>query len=209
MQVISPLQDWFTDTSPAASAAVVDGIEGLRYIPRFLTAKDESHLLAEIDAAPHWSNTLRRRVQHYGYRYDYRSRAIDSSMRAAEFPAWLRKLAHQLVVDRLMSQTPDQAIVNEYLPGQGISQHVDCEPCFGPEVVSISLGSDCEMRFVHVKEQREASLRLAQASALVLFGAARYAWTHGIAARRTDRFDGHLVARSRRVSITFRRVIFA
>lgn len=204
----SPLQDWFADISPAASATTVDGIEGLRYMPGFLTTKEELHLLTEIDAEPHWSNALRRRVQHYGYRYDYRSRAIDSSMRAAEFPAWLRKLAHQLVVDRLMSQEPDQAIVNEYLPGQGICQHVDCEPCFGPEVVSISLGSDCEMRFVHVEERQEASLRLAQASALVLSGPARYAWTHGIAARRTDRFGGHPVARRRRVSITFRRVIF-
>ena len=43
-------------------------------------------------------------------------------------------------------------------------------------------------------------------SALVLHGAARYAWQHGIATRKSDLVDGQVVPRARRVSLTFRAV---
>jgi alkylated DNA repair dioxygenase AlkB len=44
-------------------------------------------------------------------------------------------------------------------------------------------------------------------SLLVLSGEARFAWTHGIAARRFDVIDGVRTARARRVSLTFRTVV--
>ena len=41
----------------------------------------------------------------------------------------------------LDAQRPfEQAIVNEYEPGQGIAPHVDRD-CFGPVVATVSLGS--------------------------------------------------------------------
>ena len=43
---------------------------------------------------------------------------------------------------------PDQLIVNEYQPGQGISAHIDCEPCFKNTIVTVSLGSVYEMDFI-------------------------------------------------------------
>jgi alkylated DNA repair dioxygenase AlkB len=46
-----------------------------------------------------------------------------------------------------MSRPPDQLIVNEYIPGQGIGDHVDHTKLFGQEVVSISLLSDVVMTF--------------------------------------------------------------
>ena len=43
---------------------------------------------------------------------------------------------------------PDQVIVNEYEPGQGIAAHVDCVPSgFSGTIASLSLLSSCTMHF--------------------------------------------------------------
>lgn len=48
----------------------------------------------------------------------------------------------------MVSERMDQAIINEYLPGQGIAAHVDCEPCFGDEIGVVSLLDSHPMEFV-------------------------------------------------------------
>jgi hypothetical protein len=45
---------------------------------------------------------------------------------------------------------------------------------------------------------------LERRSVVVMTGAARYEWTHGIARRKADRVGGFVVPRTRRVSLTFR-----
>jgi hypothetical protein len=55
----------------------VDQISGLTYIPDFITPIQETKLLNIIDQQP-WLTDLKRRVQHYGYKYDYKSRSITS-----------------------------------------------------------------------------------------------------------------------------------
>ena len=184
-----------------------EGIQGLHYQPSFLTQEDERKILDAIDNRGVWLNDLRRRVQHYGYRYDYKSRGIDPSMRAASFPGWLSELAQQVIDGLRLDSVFDQAIINEYLPGQGIYGHVDCEPCFDETIASLSLGSCCIMDFVEPETRRRYKLVLEPRSALLLQGEARYKWKHGIASRKFDEINGVRVARSRRVSITFRRVI--
>jgi hypothetical protein len=57
------------------------GIRGLVYLPQFLPAGEQGRVLAEIDNLP-WLGDLRRRVQHYGYKYDDRARSID----------WMRRI---------------------------------------------------------------------------------------------------------------------
>lgn len=47
---------------------------------------------------------------------------------------------------------------------------------------------------------------LARRSLLVMAGAARYEWTHGIPCRKTDVVNGKLVRRGTRLSLTFRKV---
>ena len=153
-----------------------------------------------------WRAGLRRRVQHYGWAYDYRARRVSASDRIGPLPGWLASEAERLVERGLFASQPDQAIVNEYLPGQGIAAHVDCEPCFGDRVASLSLGSSCVMDFREVASGQRSSMHLAPGSLLVLAGAARYDWTHAIAPRRSDMIDGIRRARGRRVSITFRTV---
>jgi alkylated DNA repair dioxygenase AlkB len=181
-------------------------IEGLRYVPDFVSGEQHDHLLREIDASE-WRGDLRRRVQHYGFRYDYKSRSVDHSMRIGDLPPWVGGLADRLLEEGYFPERPDQVIVNEYEPGQGISNHVDCEPCFTGTVASLSLGSACVMNFTH-KESGEVVPVLLEPRSLVVFsGVARYDWMHGIPARKSDAVGGRTLRRSRRVSLTFRKVI--
>ena len=93
-------------------------VPGLQYFPDYINATEHDWLLEKIDQQP-WSNELRRRVQHYGYRYDYKSKSVDpSSMFLGSLPDWITPfLEEKLYKDRLITQLPDQLIVNEYEPG--------------------------------------------------------------------------------------------
>lgn len=198
--------DLFGD-SPQDSLAVQSGIavEGLKYAQEFISALDETALLAAVDAEA-WLSDLKRRVQHYGYRYDYKARKVDPSLYLGSLPNWIHPLAARLVSGGHMTTAPDQVIVNEYLPGQGISSHVDCVPCFGPVLCSLSLGSHCMMDLECVENGENLSLLLEPRSLLVLSGDARYKWRHAIPGRKTDKFSGQVFRRGRRVSLTFRTV---
>lgn len=121
-------------------------IAGLEYFPEYISRAEQNSLLAYIDAAE-WNNDLRRRVQHYGYRYDYQARRAHETDYIGPLPSWLHSLSQRLFEDGIFSQAPDQAIINEYLPGQGIAAHIDCIPCFADTIASISLGSNCMMDF--------------------------------------------------------------
>ncbi len=178
-------------------------VPGLRYEPEFISVIVETQLLAEVDRRP-WLSDLKRRVQHYGYKYDYKARAISRSMFVGPLPEFAVELAASLVRANVLSELPDQLIVNEYLPGQGITPHVDCEPCFKERIVTLSLGSHCEMEFIPKDETLTAQkVMLEPRSVLLIAGEARYEWLHTIRARLTD----HGRVRARRVSLTFRNVI--
>jgi alkylated DNA repair dioxygenase AlkB len=179
------------------------GVPGLCYRPDWLSPAAQADLLAAIDTAP-WSTELKRRVQHYGRRYDYGNRTTVSS--APPLPGWAVHLAARLHAEGWMSEPADQVIVNEYLPGQGISAHIDCVPCFGPQVAAVSLGSACVMDYTDPTRQRRVPVPLAVGSLSVMTGPARYEWRHSIAARKSDATPAGRVARGRRVSVTFRTV---
>lgn len=179
---------------------------GLFLLENFVSPTAAAKLLAAVDAAP-WRADLKRRVQHYGYIYDYRRRHVDAAMRLGPLPGWLAPLARRLHAEGHFPALPDQCIVNEYAPGQGIALHVDCEPCFGDVIASLSLGSACVMTFSQVDGDGKHALPLPPRSLLLMCGEARYGWQHGIPARQSDVIGGVRVARARRVSVTFRCVI--
>ena len=194
------------DLFPPTPAPTPPMIPGLSYQPDFLDPAAAESLMATIDQQP-WRQDLKRRVQHYGYRYDYKARRVAQEDYLGPLPAWLQDYAERIAVEGLMPQKPDQVIVNDYQPGQGIAPHVDCVPCFAATILALSLGSACIMDLTRVGQPEDAtSLLLEPRSLLVLSGAARYDWTHGIAARQTDRLNGQIVRRNRRVSLTFRKV---
>jgi alkylated DNA repair dioxygenase AlkB len=196
--------DLFSEQSQREASSPTSLVQGMTYIPDFLTVAEQSAVLTEIDRQP-WRHDLKRRVQHYGFRYDYKARRVDRSMYLGSLPQFAIPAASKLVERCLFRQLPDQLIVNEYVPGQGITAHIDCEPCFGEVIAMISLGWAYEMEFVHSVTRESRPILLEVGSALVITGDARYKWLHQIKARRTD----HGVLRRRRVSLTFRNVVLS
>jgi alkylated DNA repair dioxygenase AlkB len=174
----------------------------------YLDEGREQALVEVIDRQP-WLTELRRRVQHYGYRYDYKGRKVTREMYLGPLPDWLRPLCKELNDCGLMPRVADQVIVNEYEPGQGIAPHVDCVPCFADTVASLTLGSSCLMEFTKVKTRTRVPLFLSRRSLVVLSGEARYDWRHAIPARKSDTLEGRVVPRGRRLSLTFRNVLVA
>lgn len=184
----------------------ISAVSGLTLIPEYITPEQETELLSIIDQQ-HWLADLKRRVQHYGWRYDYKARAVDLSMKLGELPKWLARYSEKLSSEGLFPTPPDQVIINEYQSGQGIASHIDCVPCFEETIASLSLGSPCVMDFTHNKTQEKIPLLLEPRSLIILKGAARYRWQHSIKPRKTDRLNGTEIRRGRRLSLTFRNVI--
>jgi alkylated DNA repair dioxygenase AlkB len=181
-------------------------IEGLRYFPNYISSQREKELTESVDKHI-WLNPLQRRVQHYGYIYDYKKRTVTKDMRIGGLPDWLQSLAEQLHQDGCIAEVPDQVVINEYEAGQGIAPHVDCEPCFGDTILSLSLGSACVMDFYALEGETVLHQVLEPCSLLIMEKEARYQWKHGIAARKNDVLEGISFSRGRRLSLTFRKVI--
>ncbi|OKH53442.1 alpha-ketoglutarate-dependent dioxygenase AlkB [Calothrix sp. HK-06] len=182
----------------------IDDINGLTYVRNFISQDEHDILLEKIDSQP-WLGDLQRRVQHYGYKYDYVQHKINRDMYIAPLPDWALNIATKLH-EHYSETLPDQVIVNEYEPGQGIANHTDCKTCFRDTIISLSLGSECIMDFTH-PSLNQTSILLEPRSLIIMQGEARYNWRHGIAKRKSDKFQGQVIKRARRVSLTFRTVI--
>lgn len=181
-------------------------IHGLTYLSNAIDIMVAQTLLHDIDTEE-WRTDLKRRVQHYGYIYDYKRHTVDQSMYLGKLPEWSPKIVKMLELNPAFGIQPDQMIVNEYQPGQGIAHHIDCEPCFGDRIASISLNSSCLMTFIHVESNQTFELMLEPNSLLIMRDEARYNWKHGISARKSDIYQGKKIKRGRRISVTFRKVI--
>lgn len=192
--------------SPNNEKAVAE-ICGLRYIPNYITELQHDWLLDEIDKQE-WHRFAKRRAQHYGPKYDYKTGKLKRDTPVSDLPEWLKRLSDKLHKDGHTPEVPNQVLVSEYLPGQGIGGHIDKEPWFKDTIISLSLGSSCIMEFTNQYDRtKKVSAWLARRSIAVLREAARYTWLHGIPARKSDVWDGRKYARQRRVSLTFRNVI--
>ena len=173
---------------------------GAVIVPDFISPAEEDRILLRIHQAP-WLTELRRRVQHYGWRYDYQGGG--SRAPAPSFPRWASAMADRLR-PHFTGELPVQCIVNEYRPGQGIGMHADHRD-FGPVVASLSLCASWPMRFrrrnagPYVRSGLSADeiAVLPRRSVLVLAGAARRDWMHGI-----DPAETH--SGTTRISATFR-----
>ncbi len=192
--------------TPVVSHNPISRISGLKYIPNYIDVSTEKKLIEKIDSQT-WITDLKRRVQHYGYKYDYRARRIDLSMKIGELPIWAKDIAIRLKDDGYFNEIPDQVIVNEYMPGQGITAHIDCKPCFDDIIISLSLASEATMVFTNENIGEKVPIILRKRSLVILRGDSRYTWKHAIPARKSDKIDGKIVKRQRRISLTFRRVI--
>ena len=85
-------------------------IPGLKYIPNYISEAQGESLIEVIDAQA-WLSDLTRRVQHYGYKYDYTTRAIDQKHYIGTIPDWLLPLCDRLLNDGVFIKLPDQVII--------------------------------------------------------------------------------------------------
>ena len=168
--------------------------EGCTLQKMFITEKEEENLMAFIDSQP-WNTSISRRVQQYGHEYSYRTKSVSNDLdsKTAPIPKEFGFLLDRLMQSNIFSHAPNQVIVNEYKPGQGIAAHTDHTKQFGPVVVSVSLGHAYHM--VLTRGSNITAVKLERCSALIF-----YLWKHEIQKKLQD--DG--IPRQRRISITFR-----
>ncbi len=180
----------------------------------FLSPVEEQQLLASVSWSPEEvGGALRQRaVRHFGYEFIYGANNVDPSRPLpAGLPPACLPLLDRLIDAGHLAELPDQLTVNRYEPGQGIPPHVDTHSAFREIILSVSCGAQVVMDFREPQQQRKTSLLLPPRSVLVFTGAARYQWTHGIAARKADLLMDEngapaLTARGTRTSFTFRKV---
>lgn len=221
------------DSVSVHSVASELGIPGFFLLHDFVTPAEEQELLVAVDARP-WKSLLKRRVQHYGYEFLYETRNVNAKSFLGELPSFVSSILEKLSLfpnlGNAVNNSVDQLTVNEYLPGIGLSPHIDTHSAFDGFIFSLSLAGSCIMEFRkysqgtcfllpsasssaerensdHCSNVKRRSIFLPPRSMLLLSGEARYAWHHYIPHHKVDVVGGHAVRRgSRRVSFTFRKV---
>lgn len=83
----------FDDPKPTL---LIPNIEGVTYISDFLNEDDEKNIIEHIDRQQ-WITDLERRVQHYGFRYDYKKTSLDQNINVPKIPVWLNPMIRELV----------------------------------------------------------------------------------------------------------------
>lgn len=172
--------------------------EGLRYLPGFVTGEEEAALLERVRGLDYGEvrmhgQVARRVVRHWGVGYDFDTRTL----RPGEpIPDWLEGVRHRAA--ELIGVRDDavaEALATFYPPGATIGWHRDA-PAFG-DVVGVSLGSACWMRFQRGAgaDRRVHEQVLAPGSGYLLSGPVRTRWEHSIPAVPEPRW-----------SITFRTI---
>jgi len=153
-------------------------------VQELLAPEDEAALVERLEALD-WrevkmrGQVAKRTTRHFGFDYGYESWCVEPTDPVPEWLEPLRARAGELI------DTPSAALVevlcSRYPPGAGIGWHRDA-PMFGPQVVGVSLGSACRMRFQRGKgDERETyAVLLPPRSAYVLAGEARSSWQHSI-----------------------------
>ena len=179
-------------------------VPGLTYVPEFISLDEENQLMQIIDQCSWDTSSLRRRVQQYGWRYDYNDRRVDTNSRLGPLPEWAESLALRLVSSRLLDQLPDQVIVNDYRLDEGISKHIDKPGIFADGIAMLSLHESWHMVFRPPAGGSKVAQLLDRRSVAIMQGDARYKWTHEIPKRK---YEPGRITRGRRISLTFRTVV--
>ena len=179
---------------------------GLLYFKDVIDDKYTSSLLSFIENNGKWKSLSEsknsRKVQHYGYIYDYKSGKTNS--KTEPIPQILRPLIDSLK-ERCGDEKYDfnQVIINNYEPGQGISAHIDSTE-YGEIIGCYTLGSGATMRFTN--DEKKYDLYVSPNSLYIMTMESRYNWKHEMINRKSDVVDGDKILRGKRVSITFRYV---
>lgn len=178
-------------------------IDGLRYEPALITARQEQALLARVGELPFRNFQFhgyegKRRTVSFGWQYEFSGAGrLNKADDIPDFLLPLRDGAAKFA--GMAADSLQHVLVIEYEPGAGIGWHRD-KPVFG-NVIGVSLLASCTLRFRRKRapspKGRAAwdrfNLCAEPRSAYLLTGPARLEWEHSIS--RVDEL---------RYSITFR-----
>lgn len=178
-------------------------LPGLFLYPDLIDEARETQLLNEIDSQV-WIVDYLRRLQYYGYRNEL-EKPYDLIPFPVLMPPHMEQLSKELVERKIISLQPDQVIINEYVPGEGIKPHKD-RAYYENQICGVNLGSGCIMRFIKGMNEQVIDVEIPRRSVYVMQDDARKKWKHAIPPRKKDNIDGQLKHRERRVSITYRKV---
>ena len=98
---------------------------GATLLPDVVTEAEEERILLRISQAP-WMTDLSRRVQHYGYRYDYRQRGVGRHEPAAPFPRWADR--HRRQACTAVRWTAARAVHRQRVPPRPGDRHARRSP---------------------------------------------------------------------------------
>jgi alkylated DNA repair protein (DNA oxidative demethylase) len=165
--------------------------DGFSYTPDFLSAHEESDLLAHITtlafhAFQYRGYTGKRLIVEYGWHYDYSSNTASTTSALPDFLLPLRARAAEAA--QLQPEQIVEAVVAQYPEGAPIGWHRDV-PQFDV-VIGMSLAGACRMRFRPYRaEGKPVSVTLEPRSLYVLRGAARWRFQHSIPAVQQLRYS--------------------
>ena len=127
---------------------VCEGVPGVYYIPNYVTPEDEKCILDQIYSAE-WVQLRNRRLQAIGTQPGPSTVHVKGMVKT--IPQWLDQIGSTLQQEGILKQRPNNVLINEYLPGQGILAHED-GPHYEPFVATLSLGAPCVFYFYpHVR----------------------------------------------------------
>ena len=182
--------------------------QGLSYYTDIISKNEEKELYDLINKQK-WDTRLSRRVQHYGYLYNYKNVINDVNIDLT-IPEWLINVYDKLLEKNIATFTDKsklQIIINEYKCGLGISKHIDDINKFGDWVISLTIGSGCNIEFE--KKDDKHIIYVERRSVYKMENDSRKIWTHCIRPVKYDLLykNNEKIKRDTRISITFRNVI--
>lgn len=178
-------------------------IPGFLIYTDFISEALEQELIDEIDAQP-WIVDYSRRLQYYGFRNELEAPYALIGI-PLPIPPAIGEVARRLFTEKNLEYAPDQVIINEYRPGEGIRPHKD-RSYYENQICGINLASGCVMRFTNGKTHEVVDVELPRRSLYIMQDDARKKWHHGIPPRKKDLVNGAIRHRGRRISVTYRKV---
>ncbi|CAH1114471.1 unnamed protein product [Psylliodes chrysocephalus] len=187
------------------------------YIPNFISREEEAHILKNVYQVPKpkWTNLSNRRLQDYG------GVPHEKGMIPEPIANWLEPYLNKIHdINLFENRKPNQVLVNEYLPGQGIMPHTD-GPLFYPTIATISCGSHTVLEFLENNAGRKkvCELLLEPCSLVIIKDDMYSKYLHSIPERNSDTISkctnlkncqkyscDEELCRSTRVSLTIRNV---
>jgi len=185
------------------------GVPGLFLVQNFLSPKEETELLANIERHPWKPNrTKTRRIQMFGPHHTENYKVLEGC-EISPLPIYSKALTDKL---HIITSTHfpqfdlssynmgideyTELFVNEYLPENGLQFHFDHNRTYKDVIFGISLL--CDSDFYFKKGDDEAKVFLPARSLYLMTGDARRKWQHGM--------HPFSLKGARRVSLTYRMV---